>query len=434
MKSYSKRGALLSALFMGLGQLYHKQFAKGIIFLLLELYLVIFYTPTLMHGVWGLVTLGTKETETNGLSVVMGDHSVNLMIDGLIIVISFLLFLWFYIMNVIDAYRIGKARELGIEPNKTKAMLKNIIENSFPVLLVTPSVVFTAFLTILPLLFSVLLAFTDYSAPNHLPPEHLVHWVGLQTFKDLFQMDMWSGTFFGVFKWTVIWAILATVTTFFTGLLFAVFINARGIVLKRFWRSIFILPWAVPQLISILIMVNIFNGTAEYGLINGILHDLHLPIIPFLSDPTWAKVSLIIVNIWFGFPYWTVLMSGVMTSIDKELYEAADVDGANSFQKFFNITLPMVMYSTMPLLVMSFAGNFNNFNVIYLFTGGNPPQFGYQYAGSTDILISWIYKLTLNNQQYNMASVVSILIFVIIASLSIWQFSKTKAFKEEDTN
>ncbi|MCY8522153.1 sugar ABC transporter permease, partial [Bacillus atrophaeus] len=154
--------------------------------------------------------------------------------------------------------------------------------------------------------------------------------------------------------------------------------------------------------------------------------------IPWLSDPVWAKITLVTVNMWIGFPFWMVLMSGVMTSIDKEIYEAADVDGATSLQRFWKITMPLIMFSTAPLFIMSFAGNFNNFNIIYLLTQGKPVNDTYSYAGSTDILISWIYKMTLEQNQFAMASVVSILIFIVIAALSVWNFRKTKAFKEED--
>lgn len=228
------------------------------------------------------------------------------------------------------------------------------------------------------------------------------------------------------------WAIISTVTTFFLGLFFAVLINRKGIRFKKFWRSIFILPWAIPAFVSILIFRNIFNG--QFGPINRYLMELGVinEIIPFLSDPFLAKVTLIVVNMWFGFPFWMILMSGVMTSIDKELYEAADVDGATGWSKFWKITLPIVMFSTAPLLIMSFAGNFNNFNIIYLMTQGLPVNMEYSYAGSTDILISWIYKLTLDQNQFAMASVVSILIFAVIATLSVYNFRKTRAFKEED--
>jgi arabinogalactan oligomer/maltooligosaccharide transport system permease protein len=151
-----------------------------------------------------------------------------------------------------------------------------------------------------------------------------------------------------------------------------------------------------------------------------------------MSDPFSTRSALFIVQIWLGFPYWMALMSGVLSNVDRELYEAAEVDGASPFQRFRKITLPLVLYATAPLLIMSFATNFNNFNLIYLFTEGGPVKVDYSFAGSTDILISWIYKLTLNQGQYNMTSTISIILFIVVASFSIWNFRQTKAFKEED--
>lgn len=430
MRSKAKVGAILSGLLMGLGQIYHRQYGKGILFILLEIYLLLFWSLPFRTAMWGLTTLGEKTQTRKGFQIVQGDHSIYLMIEGLIFLILFLLFMWVYYLNIRDAYKIGKLRDSGRTPNNLKQTFKNIWENGFPYILLSPSIVFTAFLTVLPLLFGILIAFTNYSGPNHLPPKALVDWVGFQTFIDLFNLRTWSNTFYGVFGWTVLWAILSTATTFFLGLLFAVFINHKQIKFKRFWRSIFILPWAIPQFISILVFRNIFNG--EFGPINQYLEAIGLGAIPWLSDPEWAKFTLVFVNMWFGFPFWLVLMSGVMTSIDKELFEAADVDGASARDKFWKITMPIVMFSTAPLLIMSFAGNFNNFNVIYLMTQGNPVNVNYSFAGSTDILITWIYKMTLEKSQFAMASVVSILIFIVVATLSIWNFRRTKAFKEED--
>jgi arabinogalactan oligomer / maltooligosaccharide transport system permease protein len=427
---YSTKAAWLSVLFMGLGQLYNKQIIKGIIFILIEAYLLIFASVPFGHSMWGLVTLGTTPQHIEGFDIVPGDQSITLMIVGIIYLVAFLLFIWVYYLNVKDAYKNGKLRDMGMKVNTIKDTYKFMMDKGFPFVLITPALIFTVFLTMLPLLFGILIAFTNYSSPNHLPPKHLVDWVGLQTVIDLFKVQGWSNTFYGVFGWTVIWAILSTFTCFFVGLFFAVIINQQGIVFKKFWRGVFILPWAVPQIISILIMRNMFNET--FGPINQYITALGFHAVPWLSDPMAAKILIVTVNIWFGFPYWMVLMSGVMTSINNELYEAADVDGATGFQKFKGITFPIVMFSTAPLLILSFAGNFNNFNIIYMLTGGNPVNDNYTYAGSTDILITWIYKLTLNQGQYNMASVVSILIFIIIAALSIWNFRRTRAFKEED--
>ncbi|WP_409304618.1 ABC transporter permease subunit [Peribacillus sp. SCS-155] len=432
MNSYSKKAALLSALFMGLGQIYNRQFVKGIVLMAVGIFLVVGYAADLQFAMQGLVTLGSEVDRIEGFEIVKGDNSIHLLINGLIFLIALLLILISHIMNAVDAYTVGKRREIGIKPNNIKETFKSIYENGFPFLLLLPSIFATAFLIILPNLFGILLAFTNYSSPNHLPSKNLVDWVGFDTFIKLFQMEGWSNTFYGVFGWTIVWAVLSTFTCFFGGLFVAIIVNQKGIKFKRFWRSIFILPWAIPQFVSILIMQNIFNG--EFGPVNRFLLDAGIIDNPiyWLSDPLLAKITIVLVNIWFGFPYWMVLMSGVMTSIDKELYEAAEVDGANGKQMFRKITLPIVLFSTAPLLIMSFAGNFNNFNMIYLMTQGGPVNPEYQYAGSTDILISWIYKMTLEQRQYNMAAVVSILIFIIIAAISVWNFRRTKAFKEED--
>lgn len=430
MQSKAFKAALLSFLFMGLGQIYNRQFVKGILYAILEIYILVFWTVPFQWAMWGLTTLGETPQKQEGFNIVQGDHSIFLMIEGIIFLIAAALLIWVYYLNIRDAYKVGKMRDKGETPHSFMQTLKNIWENGFPYLLLTPSIIFTAFLTVLPLIFGILLAFTNYSAPNHLPPKNLVDWVGLKTFLNLFQMEMWKDTFFGVLGWTIVWAIIATFSCFFMGLFMAIIINKRGIKLKKFWRGLFILPWAVPQFISLLVMRNIFNG--EYGAINQYLQFFGLNGIEWLSNPTAAKIAIIVVNIWLGFPYWMVLMSGVMTNIDKSLYEAADVDGASGWQKFKTITMPIVMFSTSPLLIMQFAGNFNNFNVIYLFTQGGPANVNYHYAGHTDILISWIYKMTLDQSQFAMASVVAILVFIVVASFSIWNFRRTRAFKEED--
>lgn len=430
-KRKARISALLSCLFMGFGQLYNRQIVKGLLYAALELFVLIFLTKPIIRGLWGLITLGEEvQVRRRGRIIEQGDHSIFLMITGIIFLLVLILFVAAYIQNIRDAYRNGQLRDAGKPVHTFKQSLAYAWDKGFAYFLLTPAVLFTLFLTVLPLVFGVLIAFTNYSAPNHLPPKHLVDWVGLQTFFDLFRLDAWKQTFFGVATWTVIWAIIATATTCFVGLFYALIINYHRVCFKRMWRTIIILAWAVPQFVAVLIFRNIFNG--EFGPLNQYLQALGLEAIPWLSDPFWAKVALVVVNIWFGFPYWMALMSGVLTGIDKHLYEAAQVDGATRFQQFKSITLPLVTFATAPLLIMSFAMNFNNFNVIYLFTEGGPANVDYSYAGSTDILISWIYKLTLDQGQYNMAAVVSIIIFIVIAGFSIWNFRNTRAFKEED--
>ncbi|QHT63540.1 sugar ABC transporter permease [Paenibacillus lycopersici] len=434
MRSHQRTASILSVIIMGLGQLYNRQFVKGILLLCVEIMGGYYFVMRLPHAVWGLVTLGEVPTHLVKIGKryknVVGDHSVNLLIGGLVILILFALFVIVYVMNVRDAYRTGKQRDEGIAPSSFRASMSYVADRRFPQLLLTLPAISVLFLTIMPILMAVLLAFTNYSAPEHIPPAKLVDWVGFQTFIDLLSLKTWSHTFYGVFVWTVIWAVIATVTTYFGGLLVALLIDQKGIRFKGLWRSLFIIPYAIPQLISLLVMRNLFNG--QFGPINQYLSYFGLGKVPWLTDPTWAKVTVILVNMWVGIPVSMVLILGVLTAIPKDMYEAAEVDGATAFQKLRVITLPFVFFATTPILITQFAGNINNFNVIFLLTNGDPVNGDYQYAGSTDLLVTWLYKLTLNNNKYNFASAIGIIIFVIVASLSIWSYRRSRSFKEED--
>lgn len=163
-------------------------------------------------------------------------------------------------------------------------------------------------------------------------------------------------------------------------------------------------------------MRNLFNG--QFGPINQYLGYFGLGGLPWLTDPFWAKVTVIIVNMWVGIPVSMLLIMGVLTTIPRDMYEAAEVDGATNYQKFRIVTLPMILFSTAPTLIMQFAGNINNFNAIYLLTGGSPVKGDYQYAGSTDLLVTWLYKLTLDQNKNNMASAIGIILFIIVAGFS----------------
>ncbi|MFD1954954.1 carbohydrate ABC transporter permease [Paenibacillus thailandensis] len=434
MNRHRNTAAVLSVLFMGLGQLYNRQLIKGLILVLLEAAALAYFVPNLGTAVWGVATLGentTRMEKINGLTQqVAGDHSIFLLINGLITLLIFAIFIVIYVMNVKDATKTGAARDRGESPANFRKTLAYVLDRNFPHLLLTLPGLGILFLTIMPILFMILLAFTNYAAPNHIPPAKLVDWVGFETFANLLTMKTWSHTFFGVFAWTLIWAVVATVTTYFGGLLVALLVEQKGVRFKKLWRTIFILPYAIPQLISMLIMKNLFNG--QFGPINQYLSYFGLGGLPWLTDPLWAKVTVIVVNMWVGIPVSMVLIMGVLTAIPKDLYEAADVDGASAYQKFRIVTLPFVLFSTAPILITQFAGNINNFNIIFLLTGGDPVNGSYQYAGSTDLLVTWLYKLSLNNNQFNMASAIGIIIFILIASFSIYNYRRTKSFKEED--
>ncbi|MFU1792561.1 carbohydrate ABC transporter permease [Paenibacillus azoreducens] len=422
--------AVFSAVCIGLGQLYNKQYVKGLIWMTCSQLFFWSYYPYAFKGISGLLTLGDVPTRIINGKVVQGDHSIFMLIHGLITLIIILLFLGMYAMNIYDAHKNGTIRDEGGRAPGFVASFKNAKFRNLPYLLLLPAAVLVLFVTVIPLVFNVLIAFTNYSAPDHIPDRSLVDWTGFASFFELFAQKAWRSTFMGIAIWNIIWAVASTLTVFIAGLMLAMMLNHPRVKLKKFWRTMFILPWAVPQFISILVFRVLLNGT--FGPVNDLIVKMGFSPVPWLSDPTMAKITIILVNLWFSTPFLMALMSGVLTTMPRDLYEAADVDGASSRHKLRKITLPLVLSATAPILIMQFAFNFNNFNLIYLLTDGNPNQPDYFYAGSTDILISWIFKMTLNQSQFNMASAVSIIMFVLIAVFSLWNYKRMKSNQEED--
>ena len=377
-----------------------------------------------IKGVWGLVTLGTIP-RTRGAEVY--DHSIMLLLGGIIAVFVVLLFGLIWIWNIHDAYKTRQKEESGSHISSVQ-YFRDLWKTSFEYIMITPGLLLILFISLVPIVFSILVAFTNYNA-NFIPPRRLVEWTGFDTFTRIFSIGIWGSTFIRIFAWTVVWALFATFTSYGFGLFQALILRAKAVKFRSFWRAIFILPWAVPGIVSMLIFRVLLN---QEGAINQLLLSAGIisEAIPFLSNAFWARTSLILVNIWLGFPYFMALISGVITTIPQEQYEAAQIDGANPLQQFRAITLPYIIASTAPQLLMSATFNFNNFNMIYFLTGGGPANPSFQMAGSTDILISWIFKLTLDQRMYNYASALSIFIFIIIASISAWNLMRTRAFKE----
>ncbi|GGH37469.1 carbohydrate ABC transporter permease [Paenibacillus segetis] len=430
MDRHRNKATVLSILCMGLGQLYNRQFIKGLLFLIFEVFGVTYLINNLPRALWGIVTLGDTPRMLVKGKWVDGDHSIFILISSLITLLFLVVFIIVYVMNVRDARKVGHERELGKRANNFRQSIRYVLDYKFAVAFLSIPAIGILFFTIMPIIFMVLLAFTNYSAPKHIPPAMLVDWVGFGTFRNLLALKTWSHTFYGVLTWTIIWAILSTITTYFGGMLVALLINQKGIRFKGVWRTILILPYAIPQIISLLVMRNLFNG--QFGPVNQYLQYFGLGGLPWLTDEFWARVTVILVNMWVGIPVSMILIMGVLTTIPRDMYEAAEVDGASGFQKFKIVTLPMILFTTAPTLIMQFAGNINNFNMIFLLTGGDPVKGDYQYAGATDLLVTWLYKLTLTQNKYNMASAVGIIIFLIIASFSIYNYRRTASFKEED--
>ncbi|MDR2483159.1 MAG: sugar ABC transporter permease [Treponema sp.] len=436
--------AICSALIWGSGQFINKQRLKGLLFFIFQLLFAGIELGTangysgpepdaafrnggfFIKGLWGLATLGRIPRTDSSVRVY--DHSIMLMLGGIIAAAVFVLFTFVWIWNIADAWRTRRKIESG-EQLSSVQYFQALWNNSFEYIMITPGILLVIFISIIPIVFAILVAFTNYNQ-NFIPPRNLVQWRGLETFFNVFRIKIWGTTFVQILGWTAVWAFLATFSSYIVGLLQAILLRAKGIRFVKFWRGIFILPWAVPAIVSMMIFRVMFNK--EGSLNQMLLHaGLIREAIPFLSDPFWARTVLVLVNVWLGFPYFMALISGIMTTVSQELYEAAQIDGANALQQFRAITLPIVLASTAPQILMSLTFNFNNFNLIYFLTGGGPPNPNLQMAGSTDILISWIFKLTLDQRMYNYAAVMSIFIFVIIASVSGWNLMRTRAFKEE---
>jgi len=422
------KATLLSTLFMGLGQLYNRDFLKGIVFMIIEA-IALINIPGISHGIWGLVTLGDTPQQFVGGKIVQNDHSIFLLTEGLIVAVLLAAFALIYIYNIKDAKRTAEKLEKGGKVLKPLEYINFVWTYFFPQIMMTPAVIAITFFIFLPILITMAIAFTNYSIPHHVPPRNLVDWVGINNFIKIFKLDIWNNTFVQVGLWTIIWAIASTFLNYFTGLGLALLTNAKGIKFRKMWRTIFLLPYAIPGFISLLIFRLAFSGT---GPINAFIQSMGLAKIPFFTDPTLAKLMVIVINMWLGSPYFMVLMAGVLTNIPQSMYEAANIDGANKWKQFINITLPMVFYQTLPLLIMTFAYNFNNFNAVYLLTDGNPINANFRYAGSTDILITWVYKMTRDQSQFHMASVITIILFIFVAGVSGYSLSRSKAFKEED--
>ncbi len=407
-----------SLLFMGLGHiLYLKQYLKGLIYATVEVIALILF-PKAIQVLANLITLGEAQPH---LPIRERANSIFMLIDGVVVVVGILIFLVLYVFSVRSALAgYGKKRKTGSQ-------------QVFPLLGLAPGVALVIFFVIIPLIFSACVAFTNYSSPGHIPPNNTVDWVGLANFATLFGGNaVWTGALGRVILWTFIWAILATATCYFGGMLMAVILRESKIRLAPVFRMIFILPYAIPAVISMLVWQNLLNGT--FGTINRTLTSLEWisKPIPWLSDPWLAKFTTVLINLWAGFPYFMLLIMGSMTAISQDIFEAAKIDGASKFQVFKGIILPIVLYQTAPLIIMSFTHNINNFGAIFFLTGGGPivSDSTLTSAGGTDILVTWIYKLTVNLLKYNYASVLAVMIFIVLAPLAIINLRRTKSFRE----
>ena len=423
----------VSFLVMGFGSFARGQYMRGILFFLFQtvfnLYILFFGGAYLAK----MGTLGTVETAKVGRVTQYGDNSFLILLYGILTIFFVLAFIYTWRVNIrqnkISQQILASGKKLKCAKDDIAALADHQFHKT---LLALPTLGIFMF-TILPIIFMILVAFTNFDM-THQPPGKLFTWVGWDNFKTLLSSDSasYGSTFSQVLFWTLVWAFFATFLNYFLGMLVAIMINKKGIKLKKMWRTILVMTIAIPQFVSLLYVSKMF---AADGLINTYLMKwgwISTPL-PFWTDPTWAKCTIIGINIWIGIPYLMLIATGILMNIPADLYESARIDGANAFQTYSKITLPYMLFVTGPYLLTSFTSNINNFNVIYLLTQGKPLSLELSgNAGYTDLLITWLYKMTVTDSNYKIAAVIGILVFVVTAVISLVVYNLIPSVKNEE--
>lgn len=447
-----KRGTYrtkLSYLIMGYGNLSRKQIGRGVLFLLFEVVFVVFMIFIGGKYISQIGTLGevavTKELVPIYIpgvpdpvgydtQTVYVDNSFRILLYGVLTMFFIVAFIVTWYMNIKQAYAndqiVLAEKKLATDKDDIHALID---QDFYKTLLALPLIGILVF-TVMPLFFMILVAFTNYDK-THFPPNNLFSWVGLDNFSQLVKWDnggqvSFAASFGEILVWTLIWAFFATFTNYFLGMLVAMLINKKGIKLKKLWRTILVFSIAIPQFISLLYVSKMF---ADNGIINGFLQQTFRFKLPFWTDPTWSRITVIIINIWIGIPYLMLITTGILMNIPADLYESSKIDGASPFQQYMKITLPYMLFVTGPYLLTSFTGNMNNFNVIFLLSGGGPKTSDlYGAAGRTDLLITWLFSLTVNDNNYKLAAVIGIMVFVVVAVLSLIVYNLIPSTKNEE--
>ena len=423
----------LSYLIFGLGPLLRGQIVKGLSFLILELLFILYLVKFGWSYLAKFTTLGTIETTKKNRVTVYGDNSFLILLFGLLTIILIAAIILVWRMNI----RENRKEELLLRAGKklptNKTFLASLLDSNFDKALLALPVLGVFVFTVLPIIFMICVAFTNYDK-NHQSPTNLFTWVGLENFRQLTNFGSgsnFSSTFVKVLIWTLVWAFFATFLDYFLGMAVAILINKKGIRFKKLWRTILVMTIAVPQFVSLLYISKMF---ANDGIVNAYLMKwgwISSPI-PFWTNPTLAKITIIVVNIWIGIPYMMLIATGLLMNIPEDLYESAKIDGATSFQMFKSITLPYMLFVTGPFLLTQFTGNLNNFNVIYLLNQGKPLSGAMSdNAGQTDLLVTWLYKMTVTDTNYRMAAVIGIMVFIVTAVISLVVYNMLPSVKDE---
>ena len=427
----------LSAVVMGAGMFGHQQIVKGIMVLVCELGFIFYMISSGLHNLAMLPSLGTQEQQKvwneakQIYEYTAGDNSQQILLYGVValFVIAAIIVLW--ILQMRHSYKLQKMIENGEHVPSFKEDIIALFNGNLHITLMTLPCVGILVFNIVPLVYMISMAFTSYSKEND--KLMLFDWDGLNQFQRVLNLNGNIGRqFWQVLSWTIIWAIFATFLNYILGMILAMVINRKDTKAKGFWRFCFVLSIAVPQFVSLMIMNIMLQPN---GAVNVLLRNLGWiaasDSLPFWTNVTWARITIIVINLWVGIPYTLLQITGILQNIPGELYEAARMDGAGPVTIFFKITLPYMLFVTTPYLITSFVGNINNFNVIYLLSGGGPTYVG-DTAGQTDLLVTWLYKLTIDQQYYNLGAVIGIITFVILTIITLVTYRNSASYKNEE--
>ncbi len=421
----SGRETYASMCFMGVGQMINGQYVKGLLYMLAEILLVAYFALQGISDIVGFFTLGTVKADA--WLGIEGDNSVIMLLMGIFawIALGFLVYLYF--ANIKDAKKYADMKAFKKIPGIKDDLAALINSKFYKFALFLPLLGVLVF-NVLPIVFMILIAFTNYGG-TIVPPE-LVDW-SLDSFRKLFAGGELAQSFARILGWNLLWAFASTFFNYFVGLGLAILFNKKCVKGKAIWRSFPVLAYAIPGFITLLAFKFMFSNG---GPINNMIVDNGGKIIDFFGiNSKWMARGIgFFVNAWLSVPSIMLLATGILSNINTDLYEAARIDGASGWVQFKSITLPFVIFSTTPVLLNQFIGNFNNFGVFY-FLREDVLSDGYFLASDTDLLINWLYRMSIDKEYYSIGAAISLVIFLITSALSLIVYVKSASYKKEDT-
>jgi arabinogalactan oligomer/maltooligosaccharide transport system permease protein len=426
----------LTFLIPGTGQMINKQFKKGILGLVFTILVwmsmitqiiptlnLLFYPQT--DGDYsGAVTIGAEPYINDSFLILVGS------VFYLVLIAGFLLVSYAFARDAKKSYI---ALKNGEKLQSSKERFKTVAPDLIPHMVSSPAYIMVFLFILIPAIISIFIVFTNYETPI-LPPAFLIEWVGFENFINLFTDPKLTSVFRETLVWTIVWTFCASMLTIILGISLALLVNKKEVKGKKFFRSIYLLPWAVPAFLTILIFQIFFSkiGAANTIIIPFFTGNEYAvsTAVGFLQDPFLAKITIILIQAWLGFPFVFILTTGVLQGIPDDLYEAASIDGASAWTKFWDITFPMIMIAAAPMLITQFTFNFNNVTIIYLLGGSVAKEVGAQY-GELETIASLGYQLMLDSQ-FATAAVFTLITSVLVSTVVLISWIRVGAFKNEE--